>query len=117
MKFYIILAIVAISFAGLRQLVVAIRKNRSNVADEERRRNIPPFITVNTILRPDGSERLRIFQRPEGSFGVCLERAIDGGLGWYPPTSPGTGSVYASVEIAVREVSVTLPWCKSVEET
>ena len=113
----IITAIALVSIAATRQLVLMIRENRSAAAAEKRKESITPFITVEMIVSPDGKERVRIFQRPEGTFGVCLERAIDGDEGWYPPTSPSTGSVYASVEIAKREISVTMPWCKPIEES
>ena len=111
MEALIIAAIAAVSLAGIRQLVVMIRENRFAAAEEERRRSIPPFITVDMIVSPDGSERVRVFKRPEGTFGICLERAVDDDPDSYYSTSPGTGSVYASADIAIKEASVTIPWC------
>ena len=117
MEAYITIGIAAVSLAGVRTFVLMIRERRSAVADEVCKTNIPPNITVEMVVSPDGNERVRIFQRPEGTFGVCLERAVDGEKGWYPPTSPGTDSVYASIKIAKREVSVTIPWCEPIEKT
>ena len=112
----IVVAIASVTLAGIRQIFRMVREGRVVAANQKQRRNKLPDITVEEILSPDGSERVRIFQRPEGTFGVCLDRAVQGGRGWYPPTSPGTGSVYASAEIAKREIFMTVPWWRAKNE-
>jgi hypothetical protein len=107
---------VSVSLAGLRLLAQMMRNNRVKTRDEERSRNIPPNTFVEEIVSPEGNKRVRIFQRPGGTFGISIDSAAKDGFGWLGSASPGTGAVYASIEIAKREISLTLPWCKSKED-
>jgi hypothetical protein len=97
-------------------LVRVRRKQRIFAADEKMRRALPPIFTVKEIVRSSGKERVRIFRRPEGTFGIAIDHAPRGETGWVPATSLGTGAVYASVGIAEREISLILPWCRSHEQ-
>jgi hypothetical protein len=108
--------VVSFSVVIIGHFIRVRRERRTLVADETKRNLLPPVITVKEIVRPDGRERVRIFLRPEGTYGVAIDHAPLDELGWCPPTSLGTGAVYASVEIAEREISLTLPWRHTHEE-
>ncbi len=81
---------------------------------EKRRAVFKPRITVKEIVRPDRKERVRIFRRAEGTYGVAIDSWSDDGECWIGSLCPGTGAVYASPEIAEREVAVEMSWVSNV---
>jgi hypothetical protein len=116
MQAWPIIMVVSFSVVIMGHLVRVRREQRALAADEKKKA-LPPVITVKEIVRPDGRERVRIFLRPEGTYGVAVDHAPLDESGWCAPTSIGTGAVYASVEIAEREISLILPWCGPHEES
>ena len=92
-----------------QRISAAIEKERDAfvvVEAEKRKAAFKPSITVKEIVRPDGKERMRIYRRAEGTYGVAIDSWSADGACWMGPFSPSTGAVYATPEIAEREIAV-----------
>ena len=66
-------------------------------------------ITVETIVDADGTRRVEIFQRRDGSFGFEELRLIEPERAWVPG-GYYTDSFCASAEVALREARARVSW-------
>jgi len=67
---------------------------------------------VKEILRSDGRERVRIFERSNHTFGIAVHRQPEDTEAWFASVSPISGAAYDSIETAEREAAVVIPWLR-----
>ena len=128
MQSWPIILVVVPAFVIVRHLTRIRREQRTAAAiekkrdafvaleSEKRKAAFKPRVTVKEIVRPDGKAKARIFQRSEGTFGVVFDSWSDDGQCWMASFSPGTGAVYATCEIAEREIAVEVSWYRPHEK-
>jgi hypothetical protein len=69
-------------------------------------------ITVETIVHADGTRRVEIFQRRDGSFGFEELHLIEPERAWVP-SGYYSNSFCASAEVARREARARVSWLLS----
>src|SRR5438046_1549144 len=97
-SFGVAVAVITVSYVRSRRAKDRTERNAAAVvgADGGDRSTAPqPRVSVREIVRPDGKERVRVFRRPEGTYGVVFDSWSDDGQCWLASFSPGTGAVYA----------------------
>ena len=67
---------------------------------------------VETIVHADGTRRVEIFQRRDGSFGFEELRLVEPERAWLV-SGCYTNSFSASAEIAIREARARVSWLSS----
>ena len=117
MQAWPIILVVGIFAAFISHLRRVREEHLKLLADGKNKSDFSPYATVKIIVRPDGKERVRIFQRPDNTYGVAIDYWSNDGEFWFPPTSAGTGAYYASVEIAESEIPFIAHWCHANEKT
>jgi len=108
-----------VGFLGLAVAAICYRafahkKWQAFATRAKQRRQLRSVITVKVVVRRDGRERVSVFHRPDGSYGVAIEQVNAAGV-WGPADLLDAGATFGSVALALREASTSRPWCLAEE--